>query len=398
MLFRAKTMLRKPISKRNTKNPLRGALLAAILTMSIFVTGCAPIVNKLCVGDPDADVVLDATIFQNVSFQIAISGQYGMLRSRKFWFADRDYKVVRYGWDDILFHERDPDEHASCDYLNTSEDCKVCSICNGQCTNGDEIHILPTGHSFGDLTELDPDGTVRILSQALRPTEFCFRSPNGPNQFQPQFTAEKDGASYGFTSKSSCGQTSTQWQLQTSIVKSPRILRQSLEVYRDATDAAPRYRFRMPEENGFLRENFSHNLKIYKIRVLLGVRNPQTGVELVLDDPESLRRVRPSRILFLPDFLEGNVNRSPTESSNRCYVDPAKDDGGFDLANSCKRSPGGAHFAQNITPTFQNGRFSETLDWIIEYKTTDGIPSLPDFQTTSTTEEFPVIEWTIDQN
>lgn len=379
---------------------LRTLVAAALLLSVVFSISCLSADNTLCEADPDAELILESTLFRDVAFEVLISKQIGTLPAKKFWFAASDSKQVSYGWADILFRSRNPAVALNCDYNtdNPADGCRECSVCNQMCTNGQASVLVAGPHSFADLTELASDGTVRIVSQANSPRDLCYRTEAGQNQFLPQFAADKDGAVYGLTSKTTCGRKTTEWELETNIVSGPRVIRQSLEVYNDVTDAAPRYRFRMPQENGFIRENFSNRLRVKKVRVLLGVRNPQTGAEMILDDPESLRRVRPSRILFLPDSRDGDINRSPTESTNRCYVDPTNDDGGFDLVSSCRRSPGGPHFAQSVTPTFQSGRYVETLDWVIEYKLSDGISALPDFQTTRTTEEFPVIEWTIDQN
>jgi hypothetical protein len=112
------------------------------------------------------------------------------------------------------------------------------------------------------------------------------------------------------------------------------------------------------------------------------------------EDNADLIKVRPSRILFLPSFVPGNVNASPDEGTNRCYVDPAAPDGNFDLRWNCRRgvnSP--VHQEHWATPTYMNvnGLRGNTLTWIIEYKVSDGLPGPPDFS-----DGFPVLEFTVE--
>ena len=215
------------------------------------------------------------------------------------------------------------------------------------------------------------NGSESVLREFFSPVLGCllhnFGSP------KPTLTA-KDNATYLITTQSPIGGSERQAaRLRTFVLSEARTVRRALEVYNDAADPATRFLFRARNTNGVIETNFSPNLKVTKVRVLLGVFDPVTTREMIMDDEVSLQRVRPSRIMFLPDFIEGDVNDSTSEGTNRCYFDSTKADGDFNL-QTCRRNLVGPIQDIDVTPTYQHGRASDPLTWIVEYKTSDGLP------------------------
>jgi hypothetical protein len=371
-----------------------------ILILAIFLaginSGCVPTNESACPATGNASAFSDGIEIRGAEFKIKIADQSGLLPTERFWFAGNDDKTIEYAWDEVLYREREEDTD-SCDYANPAEGCVECNACTTLCTNG-TARTLILQDSILRLKEnlLDSD-TETVLNEFMRPDLGCRRNLTMPNNSLPTFNTAKDNATYQLKSNNLCGsEEKTEESLQTFVVTTARALRENMEIYQDMTDPALRYRFKMPDLSGLLRENFSPSLRITKVRILRGIRDHHTGRQTVSDDAESLRRMRPSRIMFLPDLIEGNINSSSSERSNRCYFDPTVDDGNFNLQTNCLHAPfGGQHVRHNATPTYMLGRATETLTWVVEYKTTDGLPSVPEFGG-EFYDEYPVLELTIE--
>ncbi|MEO6393502.1 MAG: hypothetical protein ABIP75_16755 [Pyrinomonadaceae bacterium] len=360
-----------------------------VLVLTVLTPACAPSNSTSC--SSDAEWIIDGFTLQNARFKIPFV-ENGLLPSDIFWFAAGDDQVSRrvvYGWDQSLMQLRD-NEVGSCDYSAPGPGCRQCDYCTGVtglCTDGASYGLAGPGNSYGSLFQ-KIDSTETLVADFTQPYYGCLNRPGNPTM--PSFLVDGD-ATYTIRRTFFCGRQADLATLKTKLVIEPRTIREPMVRYVDNTDPVPRYRFQMPLLAGKLRENFSPNLRITQVRILLGRRDPVTTLLTVWDDPLALRKARPSRIMFLRSVLEGDINHSPTEGTDRCYFDATKDDGGFDLLN-CRRDREGTNVVRfDATPTFLVSHPSETLTWVIEYKVDDGLAEFPTFETG----EEPILELTI---
>jgi hypothetical protein len=190
------------------------------------------------------------------------------------------------------------------------------------------------------------------------------------------------------------------FSVKAQIVNTPEPIEYDLEQYVDGKDRQTRrFRFRMPETGGRLRQNFSSSLRVTKARVLLKITDKRTGMSMVeRQDPVVLERVRPSRIAFLPVLNEEDIERSPDNESHRCFGDPARFDGGFDLTR-CRTNTETVPDVRPrapVTPVYEIGHPTPVLTWVIEYKTADGISVVPVFIDNDDIVELPILELTVE--
>jgi hypothetical protein len=191
-----------------------------------------------------------------------------------------------------------------------------------------------------------------------------------------------------------CGSQEWLATFKAKVIVNPTAKLEKTSRYLENTDPALRYMFTMPiNAPGKLRENFSSNLRVKKVRVLLGVVDKVTGLLMSapISDPQTLARVQPSRIMFLTDFINGDINESDSETDNRCYLDPEQADKSFDMF-SCLNGIGGNKVRKDLTPTYMIGQPLQTLTWVIEYKMEAGLTEIPVFDSA----EVPILEFTIE--
>ncbi len=366
-------MTENTIGKITSKNLwARFSAITLLVCLTAFGSGCASTRTVSEPGAANADAFLDGFEFEGVAFKVKISEQNGLLPANKFWFDQSDDKTVTYGWNEIVYRDRQADVD-SCNYAANQAGCLECRWCSTECSDGTDRVVTTLPVAVAVLKEISHsnNGSESILREFFSPLTGCllhnFGSP------KPTFSA-KDNATYLITTQSPIGGNERQAaRLRTFVLTGKRTVQRALEVYNDAADPATRFLFRARNTNGVIESNFSPNLKVTKVRVLLGVFDPVTTREMIMDDEASLRRVRPSRVMFLPDFIEGDVNDSTSEGTNRCYFDSTKDDGDFNL-QTCRRNLVGPIQDIDVTPTYQHGRARDPLTWIVEYKTSDGLP------------------------
>jgi hypothetical protein len=149
-------------------------------------------------------------------------------------------------------------------------------------------------------------------------------------------------------------------------------------------------------------ENFSQNLRITDIRIYKGacVPDPAQGKQCAF--PSDSVPVKPSRILFLPDF-QGTVSGHQRESSNVCYtINPSMNDFNFINLVSCRQRydlPINQTIEQYVTPTYIPGDymaatdtmpaiFPKKLTWLVEFNFNEGADA--DARTPTTDQWDPV--------
>jgi hypothetical protein len=134
----------------------------------------------------------------------------------------------------------------------------------------------------------------------------------------------------------------------------------------------------------FWMENFSPNLRVSNISILRGacVPDPAQGKECI--SPMERIPVKPSRIIFLPDFYTyGSVNGYPYpgEAQHRCYIDPnamGASEGKFINLTSCLETSttnsNPSPVQKYATPTYEffPVRPTEKLTWLVEFNIGEG--------------------------
>jgi hypothetical protein len=158
-------------------------------------------------------------------------------------------------------------------------------------------------------------------------------------------------------------------------------------------------------------ENFSPNLRVTDIRIFKGecVPDPTQGKQCAIPDYKMF--VKPSRILFLPDFT-GSVSMHGEESQRRCYSgpDPQNDeiDGNFINLYSCRPECAADSMTgtctstqtirKNATPAYDPIPTSADADrakrrqtWLVEFNTAEGADAV-------TANDSLIIEFTIRAN
>lgn len=353
----------------------RHGLILAVLCAAVSTSGCD--VDILSCPGFGGGQLLDSFTFENPRFIVSYPTYPTTLPSDTFWFSSKDSvteRTVRYGWDRATMLVRDPNTNA-CQLDAPAAGCDQCEFCSGvpaPCRNSQAINRLDKDAAA--LVKIS-DGTEQQLAGILQPYSACLLRPAFVG---PSFVVDSADAEYKLKNLVTCAGPTSIATLATHLVTTPLSLVEN-DVPRYVEPGGPlrfRFHYRLPRPTGQpvrLRENFSPKLLMTKVRVLSGFRDPHTGVVMVDESPDSttLRRMRPSRIMFLQQFRDGDVNRSPDEGIHRCYLDPTKDDGEFDLTN-CRTSPGGPATGNvHATPAYLDTDPATPLDWVLEYRVED---------------------------
>ena len=383
----------------------RSVSLAALLLtcLCILSFGCIGPTNVSGPGDPDADIHLDGVEFEGKFIKARISESQGLLASDEFWFdASDDDLTLIYGWNDVLYRERAKEvEVDGCSHPIASRGCRECRVCSRTCNDSNPIDVfIPTPDEIASLKKAPTNGQFVTLHNFFSLPAGCQPSTLPQNTFTTVLAEDK--SVYMLKHEDFVISDGSAFQksvfFETNVVSTPQDLKKDMESYSDPSDPTTvRYKYTTYKYNGKLAENFSTSLKITRVRFLLGTRDPKTNVVMYREDPEALKKARPSRFLFLPNFAGGSINAAENGTSSRCYLDPLADDGGFNL-EACRSYPptdtgnAGVIRSHRVTPTYVNGFNQDTLTWVAEYKVSDGLPPAEAFGVN----EFPVIVWTIE--
>ena len=406
MVFGEKTMkerstrtpfLRFNYDVKKNRNQWTVRIGFAIFLLVVAVgSGCSPEGGATCGGGNSEEEIIEGFQFPGTRFQNPAAD--GLVASDIFWFSGSDnesQRTIVYGWDRSLLQLRRPTT-STCDYNAPGVGCRQCDYCGnivGACTDGTSAGLTgdvgPVASLFGST---DPNESEQPIFTFTRPYDGCMvRSP--PRSFEVN-----EDSTFSLRKAFFCGSHDTLATFQARVIVDPTPKTEPTKIYNDMMDPALRYKFSMPlNDDGKLRENFSVNLRVKKVRVLLGVIDKATGLLMnrPMSDPMSVERARPSRIMFLTDFVEGDVNNLDSENENRCYLDVSQEDKGFDMF-SCLKDIGGMKVRRDVTPTYMIGLPLQTLTWIVEYKMEAGLAKIPTFMETENTAEVPVLEFTIE--
>lgn len=349
-----------------------GRRVAAVLVGSCLLSfGCVS--TRILSSDKNSFVVEGKVI------EAKLADTLNLVPSKKFWFAPGDDRRLTYGWVEVVLQEPQ----------------RRCMLCADTCDDStDPGGLTAYGISDGSLvkTTNNQSAELHVFHSLL---DACLNRP--PNTFTTVMA--EDDTVYDLQHRDpflgeDAGFTRSHF-FETQIVSSAEDLRKNMVRYTDPSDP-PTVRFRYSvSDPALFDENFSNSLKITRVRFLLATRNPQTDVVMLSEDTAALKKARPSQVWWVKDFIEGQSASQASNVGNRCYLDPALDDGGFNLAD-CRSDPpnsgnAGVRQQHNVKPTYAEGFPQATLSWFIEYRASDGLPAAEAFGAN----EFPVIVWTI---
>lgn len=378
--------------------------LGLLICLSVIISGCASGVSITCGGGGNAggaDELIDGFELRTARFRIP-AVEAGLRPTDSFWFHKNDTltaKTIFYGWDEAFIQFREADV-SSCNYAAPASGCRQCDFCAdliAPCTDGTSGGLAGPVNQYAALFEASNQNPgEQMLREFSRPFDGCLLRTGNPTL--PSFVAGKD-ATYTLRKTFFCGDTLDLAALQTTELSEKRQKPENMVLYSTerVNPDKVRFIFQMPEANGKLRENFSPNIKVTKVRILLGKKNSSTGLAMPEDNPLVLERIRPSRILFLEDFVPGDIKSSRDYSINHCYADAGIPDGDFNL-QTCRSdvSPMSQPVRFNVTPTFIHTTTTHgTLTWVLEYEPQQ-TPMGPMLISPFGADEFPILEFTIE--
>jgi hypothetical protein len=371
--------------------------MALIICLGLLGPGCAPTYHATCSKDIANYDFVERLNVGGSQFKFEYPGNPELIDSRGFWFSRGDItsqigqngvpKPIGFGFDAVSMDFRAPDAQDNCSFVNMDDGCYQCNLCVtglARCNNGINVPIVNNSFPIITLEEVEKGTRAHRVVQGLPdPGDACFmRAGNAGNA---SVIPEKS-AVLTLEAHDICGgEPQALAKFETTVVNTPdQSFMGALEPFTDSTDPTTlRFKYSMHIADGILDENFSPDLRVTKVRVLENQFDEATMRERNDDSPAALKRMLPSRILFLPTFHPESFNDNAEEGTNRCYVDAAVEDGNFDLFRNCRKNPNSAELQNHeATPTYMNsaGLRHLTLTWVIEYKMSDGLTDPPNFE------------------
>jgi hypothetical protein len=326
--------------------------------------------------------------FENA--RLVVEDQESLHPSSTIWLGAGE-TLIAY-WDTLTSFNQLGDE--TCDFSNLTEATPECNICDFCLTEEERQLLCPTGRLKpvenikiaayeGFLTSEMP-----VLAAEPHPLGGCSADGYQPASFTPTVNA-----TYQFRNTVRINGTLREYAF----------FDKQVFVLNDATTQTTNYplAYYVNDPNNaqkvwyswtigtseLWQDNYSNKLRVRGIRVLTGRvgTHPITGRFHLFD----ARPVRPSRVVFLPDFVAGQPHAasdilSPIpERSQRCYADEFTLDGDIDLTR-CRLVFGGSTPSGNppiytASPIFYDGK---QLTWFVEFnefEKGDFDPNTPQF-------------------
>ncbi len=370
---------------QGTRSKHRGpGALALAVGLAIVSISCVP-QGSVQVDQSPTGQLFDETTFDGKVLDSKLRIDRGLIAAKQIWLASSDDLGLVFGWDELTIKIRASGTE-SCPQYN-GPPCQECTVCHPHCTGEDLARNAKVGYapSLGDFASLDKIDQVGNRS-TLQTFSNLWTGCRGSDLPFVNVAAE-DRMTYQLTNRvvgPDLHNTPATLTLKTRVISEQSPDKFTLDMTKQA-DSPLRYQGRVSSDQGVLADNFSPSLLVRKVRVLLGTRDPMSGATMTRDDDDTLRRVRPSRIVFIGAFVGTNFT-----DRSRCYFDLNAVDGGFDLG-ACKvdKNSGETH-PFSLTPTNVIPNVQELVTWFAEYNRDDGITELPVFGSN----EFPVLEFT----
>ena len=374
-------MRRIPLSYRTAGG---GLLLAVVLLNSLLMPGCVPLVRT---GAVHQGHLLKGYEFDNVRFDPLDSlGNPLPIRSASaYWLKLGEKVALRFDTYEVHW-ERDG-ASPMCGFIdNTSAgDCQICDFCNpppsfdgppcfGVIGVADDYVFKIVAHE-GFIETNNPKSIIELPHRRI--LEAC-GSPFLPVIFQPEasglYRTMPRAASMNFK-----GETNGEIKLhvvETTAKAAYPLTRRMLDCSTaDCQMADGTNYWTWPiEGNPLWAESFSPNLRVTDIRILRGPCGDGSAQGGECDITIAREPVKPSRILFLPNF-ESTVAGHDNEATNRCYSNPNASDGNYINLLSCRERydyPLNLITPKSVTPTNDPAEAMKRLTWLVEFNTNEG--------------------------
>ncbi|HKG23881.1 MAG TPA: hypothetical protein VKC34_18405 [Blastocatellia bacterium] len=293
-----------------------------------------------------------------------------------YWIKRGELVAIR--WDTWELHWQRKERSCSFPDNSSNEDCHVCETCSV----GDMAVADPP--CFGAQPVLEfPDAIVAydgfMTSATRRPVgslsgfdylRGCPASTN-PVTFEP-----KTSGIYQLLLPLKLPLATVPREVvaekKIHVIEQGKIDKSAYRLTRQTVDGTDYWTWAVPGDERWM-ENFSPNLQATIVRVFKGrcVTDPNSGVCVA---PTESQQVKPSRLLFLPDF-SNTVSGHQREGDLRCYAAPgANNDYYFDLAN-CRNTYSTGPLPTRailVTPTYERDQPLTKLTWLVQFNTAEG--------------------------
>lgn len=384
-----------------------GFLPAVLLLNGLLTVGCVP-----SVAGNTGSIKIDGFVLKEFEVENVLFEPQGLPFSIQpayaYWLRSGDAIAPR--WNTFEWHWEH--EGAMCGFTenNSAGDCQVCDLC----THLQDVTGLPcmgiapvfeagTFEVVMDSGFIQTDNPQRVLD--LRTSDLIAACAN-PTQLPLSFFNPAASGLYRLRSTQSVKwKGATNGEIKLHVVETGQGLAQKVahQLTWQIVDGANYWIWTIEGDPLWL-ENFSPNLRVTDIRIFRGECADGSAKGKQCVDPDECMLVKPSRLLFLPNF-QGTASGHPGESSHRCYSNPNANGGNFINLDSCRERydyPLNQTTRKPTTPTYESvpARPLEKLTWLVEFDTNYG--SDADLSTPANDPMPPeaklIIEFTIQAN
>jgi hypothetical protein len=361
-----------------------GLALAVLVLYWLLAAGCVRRIDGTT-GTIEADgFVLKEVEIENARFEPQ-GLPFAIQPARAYWLRRGDVMAPK--WDTFEWHwER---KGQMCDFpgnVNTpGGDCQVCNFCNLPSSLAGEpcfgIHplfadgVLDVVADAGFISTETPMRIVSYAGNSAAVSETCANNPRSPAlPFTPAVSGVYRYANNPINRFVIKGDTDGEIKLHV-VESGPGLAQRTYHALKRETVDGTNYWTWVVGGSPLWLENFSPNLRVTDIRVLRGkcADGSAQGQECAV--PNESVPVKPSRLLFLPDF-QGTVSGYPGESQHRCYSNPTATGGNFINLDACRTtySPNALPTVPKFAlPTYESdpARPLERMTWLIEFNTNE---------------------------
>lgn len=396
-----------------SRHILMGGLLLAVMSGSLLIVGCVAILRGGTGTIAVDGFVLKQVEMENVRFDLQ-GLPFSIQHARAYSLTRGETIVPR--WDTHEWHWES--EGTMCDFTdNTSAGaCQVCDFCNlPQSTSGPPCMGIHPTYGPDSLEVVVESGFIttanprQVLSYVFRGGDVIAACSNS-TQGSPSFFVPTTSGLYRLRSaEQMIFRGETEGEIKIHMVEpggSQKVAYQLTGKHSETSDKTREYWTWTMEGNSLWLENFSPNLRVTDIRFFRGSCSDGSAQGRQCLIPNEASAVKPSRILFLPNF-QATVSGHQLESSLRCYNDQGLNGNSFINLDHCRNrndTPPNQRVMIATLPTYENASANpdpfQKLTWLVEFDIFEGADadlSEPGDQAMDPNAEL-IIEFTIQAN
>ncbi len=397
---------------QNLRSSIRGCcgkslvLRLACLMLGVALTACVPYQDCTKAGVAGAECSFTGPEILNARFEVV--GQSPLHQSTTIWMSSGEELVSL--WDAVNFYVTVGPE--TCDFENFTTYTHECSICN-QCDDPLYLQRCRFNAFIPSSGEADDFLFPKVIAFAGGSTEgeelflLDFFSGCSAFGFPPVPFAPNNNFTYQLIPPTASPSVAELARMKVFVIQDGLTQPAGYELEHYVTDssgAPPTAWYSWTVRgNPIWEDNFTAGVRVAKVRVLTGRpgSDPVTG-RFRLEDQKTLR---PSRIVFLRSFVPSDprspsdILNHPDERTQRCYVDPGKQDGDISLTNCRTAFGNNTGILFDTTPTYVKAQPADQITWVAEFKASEGAdfdPTTPGFDPVPTN-ALLAIEFTIEK-